>query len=72
MAACERCWAEAGLRAEGDGRPQNDHYREVVREREQAGLECSPAEQCGEVHALHQWLGVWARCACGERTEVGE
>lgn len=79
MAICERCWAEAALRAQDDLLCQFDrllcqvdHYRAVMREREAAGLECSPAEQCGDRHDLVELRDGMMRCRCGARTEVDD
>lgn len=48
MASCERCWLEAAARAVGSGRPTTDVYYEVMKEREEAGLVCTPKEQAGQ------------------------
>lgn len=69
MAVCERCWAEAALRAQDDGRRQIEHYCEVMRERDAAGMECSPAEQCGDRHELVELRDGMLRCRCGKRWE---
>ena len=31
---CEQCWEEAFIRSQGDGRPQTEHYFEVIEEDE--------------------------------------
>lgn len=64
MAVCERCWAEAALRTQ-DARSQVGHYYEVMHERELAGIECSPAEQCGDRHELVELRDGVMRCRCG-------
>jgi hypothetical protein len=48
MPSCERCWSEASARAVGTHRPTIDVYYEVVKEREDAGLICTPQEQAGQ------------------------
>ena len=43
---CEKCWADAYLRAMVSGQPQSQHYRELLNERKDRP--CSPQEQAGQ------------------------
>lgn len=43
---CERCWRDA-FTYDGVADSQAERYVELVRERDAAGLACSPREQAG-------------------------
>ena len=53
MPACEKCWSDAGGSAL--------RYRELLEQRNESDTPCTPADQCGERHAM----GSDGRCACG-------
>ena len=46
MSACENCWGDAFVRSLIDGRPQDEHYHELLEERKYNP--CSPEEQAGQ------------------------
>ena len=46
VAACEKCWTDAFVRARTTGRPQVDCYYELLKERAQTP--CTPEQQKGE------------------------
>ena len=49
MACCEKCWADAYIRARCDtSKSQAEHYPDILREREEAGMVCTPKEQAGQ------------------------
>lgn len=63
MAACEKCWSEAGGDAEA--------FRALVSHRNRIGAACSPEEQAGpdaaqctncERKTVHQYAGVCMNC----------
>jgi hypothetical protein len=43
---CEKCWGDAYWRARLDGRPQTEHYQELLKERKDNP--CSKSEQLGQ------------------------
>jgi len=43
--ACEKCWGDAYMRMQMNGRPQYDNYRELLEERKDNP--CTPEEQAG-------------------------
>jgi len=47
MASCERCWADAGMAALHGGGDQVTEYHSLLRQRDAAGLTCSPHDQAG-------------------------
>lgn len=61
MAMCERCWADAKAAQRLRGVDQFDEYRRLVAERE-----CSPEQQCGEMHLLLDYTDGSRRCRCGK------
>ncbi len=63
MATCEKCWRDAHLHYLMSVAFQVDQYHRIVRERESAGIICTPEEQCGDVHVL--CVDNDTRCRCG-------
>ena len=45
---CEKCWGDAYLRYRMRGGFQADHYRDILKERDEAGEVCTPREQAGQ------------------------
>lgn len=64
MPACEKCWHEAGIRAAVGVRDKVDIYRELVESRD-----CTPEEQCGEMHLVLDWKDGSKKCRCGKVVE---
>jgi hypothetical protein len=46
MSACEKCWRDAGMRAQSSGGSHYEHYWRLLDERR--NNPCSPEEQRGE------------------------
>jgi hypothetical protein len=61
MPACEKCWADAHFAAALRGVDQSKVYRELVAERD-----CTPEEQCGEMHLVIEWDDREPQCRCGK------
>ena len=48
MATCEKCWGRAFTRAySGPTKSQADCYADILKERDEAGLVCTPEERAG-------------------------
>ena len=69
MASCEKCWSDA--------RRTGVRYSDLIRDRETAGIICTPEQQAGEDakpcamcgrKTMHQYCGVCM--ACGWSSEI--
>lgn len=49
MSVCEKCWADAYTVALTTGEHQSQAYTRLLRERDEKGQACTPAQQRGEV-----------------------
>lgn len=45
---CEKCWDDAYTLSRVTGRPQAEHYRELLKARSVVGPMCSMREQAGQ------------------------
>lgn len=71
MAACEKCWAEAGRRAASSNRPVREFYPLVLMERmvgRPRHHKCTPEEMCGDLHVVGNYHDGTRHCRCGKVT----
>lgn len=59
MASCEKCWSGSFMLAAVSGRPQAEVYRELIER-----SNCTPEEQCGEMHLVLEWKDSKPMCRC--------
>lgn len=72
MAACEKCWRDAGLIADLAQSEHAAEYRKLVAERDRMGETCSPQDQagpaatdcgrCGQRGTVHQHAKICMAC----------
>ncbi|KKN46316.1 hypothetical protein LCGC14_0674330 [marine sediment metagenome] len=64
MPGCEKCWWDSDLKARTSGRDRFEILNELIDARD-----CTPEEQCGELHVVIDWKDGTRHCVCGENTE---
>ena len=64
MATCEKCWSDARTEARLTSGDHVQIYHRLLDER--SATPCSPAEQCGDLHIVLEFVDGSRRCRCGK------